>query len=273
MNYIGLDIGTSNIKIIEVNEKLEIKNKQIFEKINPNIALKKFINTYNINLNEVKQIAVTGVGTDTFEKNLFNVPVISIPEFMAIGNLGEIILGNEDCIIASAGTGTAFIKNQNKTITHEGGTGVGGGTLLNLCKIVTPNITFDEINYAIEKGNLENVDLRIKDVTTAKIETLPIDTTAVNFGKLSHKATINDIILGIVNMIFETIGVMAALIAKGNQINKIIAIGHIAKIPYAKEVLKKIEKLHNMEFIIPENAEYMTALGAVKNMKNLNDFN
>lgn len=264
MNYIGIDIGTSNIKIIEVNEKLEIKNKKIFEKINPNSALKEFINLYNINLNNVKQIAITGVGTDNFEENLYNIPAINVPEFIAIGNLGKIILENEDCIITSAGTGTAFIKSQNKTITHEGGTGVGGGTLINLCKIIEPNINFDQINCSIEKGNLENVDLRIKDVTTATIETLPADTTAANFGKLSNKATNNDIILGIVNMIFETIGVMAALIAKGNKINKIIVIGQITKIPYAREVLNKIEKLHNVEFLIPENAEYATAIGAVK---------
>lgn len=264
MNYIGIDIGTSNIKIIETNEKLEIKNKKIFEKINPNIALEEFINTYNINLNDVKQVVITGVGTDKFEENLFKCSVKYVPEFIAIGNSGKIILNNEDAIIASAGTGTAFIMNQGSTITHIGGTGVGGGTLVNLCKIVAPDIRFDEINYAIENGNLENVDLRIKDVTTNNIETLPADITAANFGKLNNKASNNDMILGIVNMIFETIGVMAALIAKGNKIKKIIVIGQIAKIPYAREVLNKIEKLHNVEFLIPENPEYMTVIGAVK---------
>lgn len=177
------------------------------------------------------------------------------------------VLKDEDFIIASAGTGTAFIKNENGNITHMGGTGIGGGTLINLCKKIIPDITFEKINKSIQKGSLEKIDLKIKDVTTNNIETLPKDTTAVNFGKLDNKATNDDVIIGIVNMIFETIGVMSALIAKGEKIKKIIVIGQIAKMPYAKEVLTKIEKLHNVEFIIPENAEYMTALGAIASAK------
>ena len=54
------------------------------------------------------------------------------------------------------------------------------------------------------------------------------------------------------------------------EIKKIIVTGQIAKIPYAKEVLNKIEILHNVEFIIPENAEYMTALGAIFYCNNKN---
>ena len=270
MSNIGIDIGTTNIKIIETNENLKIKNKAIFARIDPNIALENFVNTNNINMNNVEKIAITGIGTDKFTKEKYKASIIEIPEFIAIGNCGKIVLKNEDFVVASAGTGTAFIKNKDGVITHMGGTGIGGGTLINLCKSVLPNTTFKEINEAIQKGNLANVDLKIKDVTTNNIATLPKDTTAVNFGKLDNNATKEDIVLGIVNMIFETIGVMSALIAKGDDIKKIIVTGQIAKIPYAKEVLNKIEILHNVEFIIPENAEYMTALGAIFYYNNKN---
>ena len=33
MNYISMDIGTSNIKIIETDEKINVTNKMILEKI------------------------------------------------------------------------------------------------------------------------------------------------------------------------------------------------------------------------------------------------
>lgn len=270
MSNIGIDIGTTNIKIIETNENLKIKNKAIFARIDPNIALENFVNTNNINMNNVEKIAITGIGTDKFTKEKYKASIIEIPEFIAIGNCGKIVLKNEDFVVASTGTGTAFIKNKDGVITHMGGTGIGGGTLINLCKSVLPNTTFKEINEAIQKGNLANVDLKIKDVTTNNIATLPKDTTAVNFGKLDDNATKEDVVLGIVNMIFETIGVMSALIAKGDDIKKIIVTGQIAKIPYAKEVLNKIEILHNVEFIIPENAEYMTALGAIFYYNNKN---
>ena len=34
-----------------------------------------------------------------------------------------------------------------------------------------------------------------------------------------------------------------------------------------KEVIKKLEKLHNVNYIIPENPEFICALGAIENYK------
>lgn len=260
MNYISIDIGTSNIKIIEIDEKLNIKNKMILEKTMLKKALEKFVNENNIDLENIEKIVVTGVGANNMEDQFLNKEIVKVPEFIATGSIGD----EDKFIVASVGTGTAFIKNENGEITHLGGTGVGGGTLINLCKKINPEISFEDIRKAELTGSLENVDLSIQDVTTEEIKTLPKDTTAVNFGKLNEKATNNDLILGIMNMIFETIGVMAALAAKGSNINNIIAIGQIMNIPYARKVLDKIEKLHNVKFTIPQNAEYGTAIGAVK---------
>ena len=260
MNYISIDIGTSNIKIIETDEKINIKNKIILEKIIPEKALKKFIDEKNINLGNIKKIIVTGVGANNMEDGFFNKEIVKVPEFIAIGNIGE----GDKFIVASVGTGTAFIKNENGDMAHLGGTGVGGGTLINLCKKINPEIEFEDIKNAEVTGDLKNVDLTIQDVTTEEIKTLPKDTTAVNFGKLNEKATNEDIVLGIMNMIFETIGVMAVLAAKGSNISNIIATGQIVNIPYARKVFDKIEKLHNVNFIIPQNAEYGTAIGAVR---------
>lgn len=260
MNHIGMDIGTSNIKIIEIDEKLNIKNKMILGKIMPEKALEKFINENNINLKNIEKIAVTGVGANNMEDQFLNKKIIKVQEFIATGSIGE----EENFIVASVGTGTAFIKNENGEITHLGGTGVGGGTLINLCKKINPEISFEDINKMELIGTLKNVDLTIQDVTTEEIKTLPKDTTAVNFGKLNEKAKEEDLILGIMNMVFEVIGVMAALAAKEANITKIIAIGQAVKIPYARKVFDKIEKLHNVKIIIPQNAEFGTAIGAIK---------
>lgn len=260
MNYIGMDIGTSNIKIIEVNKDLEIKNKMILEKIKPENAVEKFMNENKISLKNIEKIVVTGVGANDMKDKYLNIKVEKVPEFIATGSIGE----ENKFVVASVGTGTAFIKSENGEIIHLGGTGVGGGTLINLCKKINPEINFEDIKKAELTGSLENVDLTIQDVTTEEIKTLPKDATAVNFGKLNEKATNEDIILGIKNMIFETIGVMAALAAKGSNITNIIAIGQIVNIPYARKVFDKIEKLHNVKFTIPENPEHGTAIGAVK---------
>lgn len=260
MNYMSMDIGTSNIKIIETDEKINIKNKMILPKMEPEQALEKFINEKNINLENIEKIVVTGVGANDMSNRFLNKEIVKVPEFMATGNIGD----EKSFIVASVGTGTAFIKNENGDVAHIGGTGVGGGTLINLCKKINPEVNFQDIKNSELTGNLKNVDLTIQDVTTEEIKTLPKDTTAVNFGKLNERATEQDIILGIMNMIFETIGVMAALAAKGSNTTKIIVIGQVVNIPYARKVFDKIENLHNVKFIIPKNAEYGTAIGAVR---------
>ena len=264
MNYIGIDIGTTNVKIIEVNQNLEILKKDIFKNDNAKKILEKFIKNNKIDLSNIEFIVATGVGAQKLDDTFENIQVKKVSEFSSIAEAGKLYGNNSNFIVASIGTGTAFIKNKNGKITHEGGTGVGGGTLINLCDRIIPEITFEKINRITKEGNLNNVDLWIKDVTEEKIKTLPPDITAVNLGKLSNKTSNDDLIFGIVNMIFETVGVMAALIAKNNEIKNIIAIGQITKIPYAIEVFKKIELLHNVKFIIPENSEYMVVLGAIK---------
>ena len=183
MNYISMDIGTSNIKIIEVDETLNIKNRMILEKMIPEEALGKFINENNINLDNIEKIVVTGVGANNMEDRFLNKEIVKVPEFIATGCIGE----EQKFIVASVGTGTAFIKNENGDITHLGGTGVGGGTLINLCKKINPQVSFEDIRSAELTGNLKNVDLTIQDVTTEEIKTLPKDITAVNFGKLNDK--------------------------------------------------------------------------------------
>lgn len=262
MNYISMDLGTSNIKIIEIDKKLNIKNKKIYEKMLPEKVLGMFIEDKNINTKNIEKIVVTGVGANKMDEKYLNISVIQVPEFIAIGGIDE----SDKFIVSSVGTGTAFIKNENGEIAHMGGTGIGGGTLINLCRKIIPEINFEDIKNIELTASLENVDLSIQDITTEEIKTLPKDTTAVNFGKLNEKATNQDIVLGIMNMIFETIGVMSALVAKGANITNIIAMGQIVNIPYARKVFNKIEKLHNVKFTIPQNAEYGTAIGAARSI-------
>lgn len=138
------------------------------------------------------------------------------------------------------------------------------GTILNLCKLVGNTKTIEDINKEIIKGNLANVDLTIQDVAINEIQNLPKDTTSANFGKLNDKATKADIILGITNMVFETIGMMAVFGTQNTSCKNIIVIGNIATMPYLKTVLNKIEKLHGVIFEIPDFAEFGTAFGAVK---------
>ena len=121
-------------------------------------------------------------------------------------------------------------------------------------------------------GNIKNIDLQIEDVTTQEIPNLPKDITSSNFGKLNEQANSNDILLGVSNLVFETVGVMSAFLCKNDGIKDVVIIGSMANHPQLKEVIKKLEKLHNVNYIIPENPEFICALGAIENYKKQMNF-
>lgn len=265
MNIIGIDAGTSAIKLVVTNEDLKLIKKITLEKMPISIALKDFISKENIDIKTISKIVLTGVGTEEIQENLYDIPTVKIDEFTAIGEGGLYLSQVQEGLVVSVGTGTAFVEARNQTFKHIGGTGIGGGTLLNLNKRFCDLEKISLINEAVENGNLRSVDLTIEEVSLKEIKTLPKDTTSANFGKLNSEATKNDLAKGIANMVFETIGMMAVFATQNKENKNIIVIGNVACMPYMNTVLKKIEKLHKgVNFIIPKNAEYACIIGAIK---------
>ncbi len=136
-----------------------------------------------------------------------------------------------------------------------------------LCKRFSNANSFEEIVELVEKGDLSKIDIRICDRTDEKIDTLPYDLTLSNFGNLKEDATDADIALGILHMIFEIIGMMAVFATKNDTIKEAILIGNIVTIPNVKKMLKQIEDLHNIKFIIPENPQFAVAIGAIQSLE------
>ena len=54
----------------------------------------------------------------------------------------------------------------------------------------------------------------------------------------------------------------AVFAARGSGIKDIVLIGKLSVIPQCKAVFEQLRQLFGVEFIIPENAEYATAVGA-----------
>ena len=271
MNVIGIDLGASLAKVIECDKNLNIIHKMCrvracsaLPEKEINILLEKFIEEFNINMENIERIILTGVGAPAHRcPEIKEIPAIKIDEFPSIAEGGLCLANKHDAIIASVGTGTAFICAQDNNRRHLGGTGVGGGTLVNLCNRFTKTKSFEEIVELSSIGNLSNVDLTIGDITTEDIPNLPKDITASNFGKLKKEANDADIVLGIINMIFETIGMMAVFASRSCTTKDVILVGTLTKIPYTKTVFERFKSLCDLNFIIPENAEYAVAIGAV----------
>lgn len=262
---IGIDIGGSTTKIVGFNHGLII-GPLLVKATDPIAsvygAFGKFLSTNHFSLPQVERIMVTGVGSSFITAPLYGIPTGKVDEFRAIGMGGLFLSDLTNAIIVSMGTGTAFVKADSTGVRHMGGTGVGGGTLLGLSNWMLNVRHFNDLIETARKGNLANIDLTIGDITHDLMVSLPSEMTASNFGKLSDLATNADVALGIINLVFQTIGMVAVFASRIDQTSDIILTGNLTTVPQATEIFNQLGQLFSLRFTIPPHAEYATATGA-----------
>lgn len=266
---IGIDIGGSTTKIVgfaskntaALIEPLSVRATDPVTSVYG--AFGKFISENDLALSDIEKVSVTGVGAKYITKPLYDLPCETVPEFRSIGLGGLYLSDLEDVIVVSMGTGTALVHAiRGADIEYLGGTGVGGGTLSGLSRQL---IGIDSVRHLSELalgGDLDHIDLRIKDITAASYNTLPENMTAANFGKISEFATKEDLALGLINMIFETIGMMAVFNSRMHKTRDIVLTGNLTQIAQAKGTFKTLSDMFDVNFIIPERAQYATVIGA-----------
>lgn len=262
---IGIDIGGSTTKIVGFDDKTMIS--PLLVRANDPIAsvygaFGKFLNTHSLKIDDIERIMITGVGSSFINNRLFGIPTGKVDEFMAIGMGGLFLSSLKKAIIVSMGTGTALVKAENNTAVHLGGTGVGGGTLLGLSNRMLNVRHFDELIEAANGGDLSNVDLTIGDISKEVMETLPSETTASNFGKISDLVTKADLAMGIINLVFQTIGMIAVFNTRIDNTKDVVLTGNLTNVPQAEYIFSRLSKLYDVNFQTPQNAEYATAVGA-----------
>ncbi len=268
---IGIDVGGSTTKIVGFRGA-KVLGATFVHAADPITSLYgafgKFTVDHEIELSDIEKVIVTGAGSSFVKGPLYGLPCVHESEFSCVGRGGLYLSGLSEAIIISMGTGTALVhakKEGDSVITNYlGGTGVGGGTLIGLSKKLIGIETIDHIVEVAGTGNLDNIDLRISDIakkTSRHIE-LPHDMTAANFGKVSDIASSGDLALGIINMIFETIGMIGVFATRNVGTKNIVLTGNMTNLPQAKAIFENLNTLFDVNFIIPENAVFATAHGA-----------
>lgn len=262
---IGLDIGGSTTKIIGLSGG-EVISRELVKASDPVAsafgALGKFLNLNNLDLEDVERIMVTGVGASYLKGDLLGVRTLRTVEFKAIGLGGLFVSGLSEAVVVSMGTGTAIVHASETGVEHLIGSGVGGGTLLGLSNRMINVRDFDIFTQLAEKGDLGQIDLCIGDITKDEIPGLSADTTASNFGKLTDSARPADIALGIVNLVFQSVGTAAVMAARMSGVKKIVFTGNLTLVSQGQRVLGAFSDLYNVDIIVPESAEFATAVGA-----------
>ena len=265
---IGIDVGGSTTKIVGFDENMILIEPLIVTAADPITsiygAFGKFTVENKISLEQISKIMVTGVGSSYIKKPIYNLDCRTVPEFPSVGHGGLYLSSLDEAVVVSMGTGTAFIHaKKGAEVTHLGGTGVGGGTLMGLAKKLLDMEDIENIIDLAEKGDLNRCDLRVTDITSK--DTMPEilgELTAANFGRISDLTEKEDIALGIVNMICETVAMLAIFGARSKNLCDIVLTGNLTTFPIIKKTFSNLGKFFGMNFIFPNRSQYGTVIGA-----------
>ena len=270
---IGIDVGGSTTKIVgfskDGGESKLIKPQ--FVKANDPItsiygAFGKFTDENRIPLSEIEKVMMTGVGSSYLNNGLYGLECESVPEFKSIGLGGLYLSGLDSALCVSMGTGTALVHAKKPfEMKYLGGTGVGGGTIMGLSKLIIGAEEIEHINEMADMGDLSKIDLRICDITAENsLSELSRDLTASNFGNISDIAEKGDFAAGVLNMVFETVGMISVFGARSTGVKDIVLTGNLTKFPFCKRKFAQFASMYEKEglkFIIPELSRYATVIG------------
>jgi type II pantothenate kinase len=263
---LGIDIGGSTTKIAGFQESgqhigtLRVEASDRLTSLYG--AIGNFLSTRSISLNDVSCFVITGVGAALVKGDIYGIHTERIDEFVAIGKGGLALSGKEEALVVSLGTGTAFVRAGKLGCVHIGGSGVGGGTLAGLSFHLFHENDHDAMAQLAEKGRLDKVDLMISDICTNDVGMLPSHITASNFGKISSGTEKSDIAFGLVNMVFQTVGMLSVFALRNDTVKDVILTGSLANMSLAPKVMSVVEEISDVKFFIPQNATFATAIGA-----------
>ena len=256
---IGIDVGISTTKIVGIRDGKVVKPMRI-KATDPITSLYgafgKYLYDNRIDLSDVEQVMLTGVGAHYIDKPVYGLPTSKADEFLADGLGAQYESKLQRMIVVSMGTGTSLVLCDGNEIRHIGGIGIGGGTLSGLSRLLLKTDDIKEIIALAMKGDISRINLQIKDISTNPLPGLPMDATA------QGNASREDIALGLIGLVLQSIGSATILSALNSNIRDFVLIGNLTLLPQCELLFPVMEKIYDVRFIIPKYSEYCTAIGA-----------
>ena len=137
---IGIDVGISTTKIVGIREDGIVVSPIRIKATDPVTSLYgafgKYLHDNNIQLENVEQVMLTGVGSAYIDSPIYGLPTGKAEEFIADGLGARYESALDRMIVVSMGTGTSLVQCDGDHIEHIGGIGIGGGTLQGLARIM-----------------------------------------------------------------------------------------------------------------------------------------
>lgn len=178
-------------------------------------------------------------------------------------------ISEESYILTNVGTGTSIHHVEGDKQQRIGGTGVGGGTILGLSRLLTGLSDYEAIVQLAAKGARDRIDLKVSHIYEGAEPPIPGDLTASNFGHVLQLASIDDLteeerLASVMGLVGETAATVSVLAAGQCRVSSVIFIGStFIGNDLLQDVVKRYTKLRGASPLFIENGEYCGAIGAL----------
>jgi type II pantothenate kinase len=266
----AIDFGISNTDVVAyVDGELRRWNRPSPEQPPDPEFVRAMLAAGGVELASLQRLAVTGGRHRMLPPQIEGCALVRVGEIEAIGRGGQALAEGErddPLLVVSAGSGTALVAARGAQYAHVTGSGVGGGTLIGLSRLLLHTADPGEIDALALAGDPNGADLSLRDVVNGQIGNLPPDATAVNFGRLARHDFVpgrEDVAAALVTLVGQVIAIVAINAAHAQQIERVVVIGHLIDMPSVRRVLDSVGELYGVRLNLPPEAGHATALGAL----------
>lgn len=265
MFVIGIDAGISMTKVVGIHNGQMISPfcMSISEPVaSIYSALDKFMHDNSLSPSAIDRIMLTGVGARYIDGDMYGIPTSKVDEFTADCLGASHGYDADRMIVVSMGTGTTILKYEDGKATHIGGIAMGGGTLSGLSSLLFHTDDISHVIALAAKGDVNAINMNIGEISKDEIPGLPSYATASLFAKAQASSRPEDIALGIIWTVIQTIGSATVLAAQHTGIRDFCMIGSLSQLPQCREIFDIMQQLYGVRFHIPEHSPFATAIGA-----------
>ncbi|KAB2441110.1 type II pantothenate kinase [Bacillus luti] len=271
-SIVGIDAGGTLTKIAYFDE-----NKQLaFEKFY-SLEQDKIIDWLK-NINGMKQICITGGKAKQLQQLLSDsYKVVELNEFEATLAGVRYILKKEkhsinNFILTNIGTGTSIHYVYNDQYIRAGGTGVGGGTIMGLSKLLTNIDQFEDVIPLTKIGSRKDLDITVGDIYGNILSPIDTSLTASNFGKATNtnsNFSKSDIIATVQGLVGEVVTALSLQFAETKDMEHIIYIGStLCHNVHLQNIIRSYTEYQNKIPVFLQDDGYSGAIGTLLHVQN-----
>ncbi|MBY0597623.1 type II pantothenate kinase [Bacillus bingmayongensis] len=264
---VGIDAGGTLTKIAYFNEDNELHFKKFYSheqnKIKDWLNKNKCINRLSITGGKAEQLQTLFLGKykieplTEFEATLAGVHYLIDEEKHAMNNF----------VLTNIGTGTSIHYVHNNKYIRAGGTGIGGGTIMGLSKLLTNIDCFEEVIQHTKLGSRRNLDITVGDIYSGVLSPIDSNLTASNFGKAAiNESNYNnsDLLATLQGLVGEVVTALSLQFAEAKDMDHIVYIGSaLSNNTHLQGIIGNYTVYQNKKPIFLQDHGFCGAIGAL----------